>query len=47
MGQPFGMAETFRDALLWHMDAESTTIAALAHGAGVSADGHSFLLRCA
>ena len=32
------MAETFYDALLWHMDKHGTTVADLAHGAGVSED---------
>lgn len=33
-----GMASTFRDALLWHMDQHHTTIADLARGSGVSSD---------
>ena len=32
------MADTFRDALLWHMDAKKTAIADLARGSGVSVD---------
>lgn len=32
------MADTFYDALIWHMDKFGTTVAELAHGAGVSED---------